>query len=114
MFKIIMSLILIVNFSFAIEENKIESETKNTIDFILKTIKNKEQNSKEIIFQKIEKIFDFNLMSKISIGKKWSDFSKEEQKIYKEVFVNKLKNSLFSISSSSSIQFFAPGNGGER
>lgn len=72
-------------------------ETKvGTIQVILLDT-NLTKNDKEVkIIKSIEDIFDFKLMSKLSLGSKsWKKLTKEEKKQYSDLFVKKIQVSYF-------------------
>lgn len=95
--KILLIIILIFSSVFAIEEKMIEVEVKNNVEHVLNTLKSEKSDydKQTLIISKIETLFDFNTMAKISIGKKWNTMSEEERARFMKVFTDKLKISFF-------------------
>jgi len=95
--KLLLLIMLVFTSIFAIEEKMIEVEIKNNVEHVLNTLKtNKSDKEKqEIIISKIETLFDFNTMAKISIGKKWGSMNEDEKIRFMEKFTDKLKLSFF-------------------
>lgn len=96
MIKVII-LILIFSFNaFALEKNNIQSFMEEKINLITDILRDKtksiEKQDKEI-FSHISHLFDFNIMSKISLSKKYKSLSKKEKQDFYDIFKEKLKTS---------------------
>lgn len=99
-FKIVIAstaLILMLNTnSFAIAENNIEKEMRENINVITKLLKDKKIEKKikeEQILDIVNKIFDYSLMSRLTLGSQWKNISEKQQNEFSELFTEKLKNS---------------------
>lgn len=97
MFKILIStFIIFTSLSFAITQKDIETEMTNKIDKVLLIIKDsklsKQEKGEEII-SIMSPIFDYDLMAKLSLGKKWKETSTNQKKEFITYFTKKLKNS---------------------
>lgn len=83
----------------AIEENKIQDETKKQITSVLEIIQStkSKDEKKENILKTIDNIIDFDIMSKIAIGNQYFNTLTIEQKNeYSKVFSEKIKNSYYT------------------
>jgi len=96
---IILSLLLVANL-FALSENQIEPYMSKNINLVVNIIKRgKEHNiSQEVTSQKIFKlfdpVFDYKLMSILSLGTKvWRDLSAEQKEEFVKKFTRRLKDS---------------------
>lgn len=82
--------------AFAFKQSEIESGMKNKIDKVLVILKKKEANAKKggEIISIIDPVFDYNLMSKITLGSKtWSSITQDQQNEFMKLFIKKLKQS---------------------
>ena len=97
MFKLIVSIFfLFSSLSFAITESEIKSEMSNKIDkvlLILKDSKLEKQQKGEEIISIMSPIFDYSLMSRLSLGKTWKTISKSQKNEFTNLFTQKLKDS---------------------
>lgn len=96
--KIILSTLLLLAPLFALEEANIEGEMTTTIDNITTILANKSLSSQEKkaqIVPKVDELFDYKTMSKISLGKSWKTLSESEKEQFTTKFSDKLKNSYF-------------------
>jgi len=96
--KIILIPLISLSFLFGMEEANIKSEMESKIQTITTVLQTKGLSSeakKEQIAPTIDTIFDYQTMSKISLGKKWKSLSSEEQERFTQKFESKLKNSYF-------------------
>jgi len=96
---IILSLLLVANL-FALSENEIEPYMSKNINLVVKMIKtNKDNNiSNDItskkIFKVFDPVFDYKLMSMLSIGiKVWKNLSVEQRVEFTKKFTRRLKDS---------------------
>jgi len=85
----------ISRFSFADEKSYVENLIKSKTDQILAVIRNKnlsEKEKKQKIFDIAKPLFDFNTMSKLTLGKKyWSQLTSSQQKRFVDLFVKRLR-----------------------
>jgi len=96
--KIILSTLLLLAPLFAIDEANIKGEMTTTINNITKVLANKSLSSEEKkaqIVPKVDELFNYNTMSKISLGKSWKTLSSDEKATFTNKFSAKLKNSYF-------------------
>lgn len=95
-FKLILVLSLGVSSLFALQKETLKEDMSKEIIKVQKILKNTEYEKdvkKEKIVEIINNIFDYKLMAKISLGKKWKSISKEQRKEFTELFENRLKYS---------------------
>ncbi|CAA6822072.1 MAG: Putative periplasmic protein [uncultured Sulfurovum sp.] len=96
--KLILIPLLTLSFLFAIDEGNIKSEMTTKIHTITKILQDKtlsSQTKEERIAPTVDTIFDYQTMSKISLGKNWNTLSSSEQARFSQKFETKLKNSYF-------------------
>ncbi len=96
---IILSLLLVANL-FALSENQIESYMSKNINLVVKIIKTGKENniSKKVISKRIFKlfdpIFDYKLMSILSLGTNvWKDLDIKQREEFVKKFTRRLKDS---------------------
>ena len=103
MFKKILVILSIFVFSqnlMASEEKDLEALFLKKIDTVLEVVKNKElskekRNSDIVLL--LTPMFDFELMAKLSLGKKiWKSLSKADQKRFVSLYVERMKKSYSS------------------
>lgn len=94
--KILAAFLLLSNFAFALQEDKIlvvmTDKINNATKILQNNKKDKELKQKEI-FEIFDSTFDYELMSKLSLGKQWSNLDSEQQKIFTKSFEARLKAS---------------------
>ncbi|WP_321314925.1 ABC transporter substrate-binding protein [Halarcobacter sp.] len=94
--KIILSCFLIISFSFGMSKDEIKSEMSNKIDKVLIILKdsklNKDKKTEEIITI-MNSLFDYTLMSRLSLGRTWSEINDKQKNDFVKLFTQKLKNS---------------------
>lgn len=94
--KIILSCLLIISFSFGMSKDEIKSEMSNKIDKVLIILKdsklNKDKKTEEIITI-MNSLFDYTLMSRLSLGRTWSEINDKQKNDFVKLFTQKLKNS---------------------
>ena len=77
------------------EVSDIRAMTKEKVDIVINILKDKslsKNEKKEGILETIDGLFDFNLMARLSLGKKhWKSLSKAKRKEFSELFVERLK-----------------------
>jgi phospholipid transport system substrate-binding protein len=96
--KIIIALLLIFNVSlFAIQSNDIKHSMDIKIHKALQILKNKKNTTEEKaqkIFKIFDEMFDYNLMARLSLGKKeWMNIDNNQRKKYMDNFIKLLKES---------------------
>ena len=96
---ILISMIFIVSNIFANEQIQIKNELLTTIDKIVQTVEDKtlskdERNSK--IVSIVTPMFDFKLMAKLSLGKRWRQLDKQTQQKFVKLYVQRMKKSYSS------------------
>ena len=91
--------ILLINSLFAFEEKDIKIQMTNTIDKILLVIKDskmsKNLKNKEIILL-LDMVLDYNLMSRLALGKKWKELNEQDEVLFKKFFKKILEDSYVS------------------
>ena len=79
------------------EVSEIRAMTKEKVDLVIQTLKDtslSKKEKKEGILKTIDGLFDFNLMARLSLGKKnWKPLSKSNRKEFSKLFVERLKQS---------------------
>lgn len=94
--KILAAFLLLSNFAFALQEDKIlvvmTDKINNATKILQNNKKDKELKQKEI-FEIFDSTFDYELMSKLSLGKQWSNLDAQQQKIFTKSFEARLKAS---------------------
>ena len=77
------------------EVSDIRAMTKEKVDIVINILKDKslsKNEKKEGILETIDGLFDFNLMARLSLGKKhWKSLSKAKRNEFSELFVERLK-----------------------
>ena len=94
--KAIILLLLSIVSLYAIEEQNIQKMTDTKVRQVLDVLKDKtlshhQKDQKNIRI--IDDIFDYNTMSKISLGKRWKSLSKNEKTQFSNAFEKKIKHS---------------------
>jgi len=94
--KIIFAIVISSICTYAIEEQNIQKTTDIKIRKVLNLLKNpklsqKQKDSETVKI--IDAMFDFNTMSKISLGKKWRSFSSKQKSDFNKAFEHKIKHS---------------------
>ena len=95
-FLIIIFAFSVVTTSYANDDKSyVENLIKNTTSKVLSILKNKkltEKEKKKEIFKIVNPLFDFNIMAKLTLGKKyWKKLSPEQQKRFIELFTKRIK-----------------------
>lgn len=95
--SILISILLISGFLYAIDEKDIKSEATQKIEIITNILSNTNLTIDEKtqgVFEQFEGFFDFERMSSLSLGKnQWSALTKEQQQEFSVKFIDKLKHS---------------------
>lgn len=95
--KFLLVFSLLSNLAFALEKNEIQTKMTKNINDVIKILRNNKESTKEKgekIISIVNEIFDYEIMSKIALGKKtWLSISKEKRKEFIKLFEKKLKDS---------------------
>lgn len=81
---------------FALEESKIVDTMKLKIDSVIEILQDKKSTKDkktEKIFMIMDEVFDYKIMSQISLGSDWKRLNLEEKDTFSKAFEKKLKNS---------------------
>ena len=93
---VVLSLLLLNQIVMA-EEKTAEEVVKSKIDAVIAVLQQKEldqQAKKDKIIETISPIFDFQIMAKLSLGRKyWTGLSQENQEKFTDLFIKRLKES---------------------
>jgi len=93
----ILAILLVTNiYALSIEENNIAVTMKTKIDTVTDLLQNKtltQENKTKQIFDMFDPVFDYPLMSRLTLGKKWKKLSREQKKEFEQLFTAKLKQS---------------------
>ena len=89
-----MLLILSVVSLYAIEEQNIQKVTDTKVRQVLdilkdKTLSNTQKDTKNVRI--VDDVFDYNIMSQISLGKRWKSLTKNEKTQFSKAFEKKIK-----------------------
>jgi phospholipid transport system substrate-binding protein len=94
--KIFLLTLFLTTLCFGLTKENIKVEMTKNIDKVLDVLKNSKLSKDEKgnkIKVLMDSYFDYSLMSRLSLGKKWKELSAEEKKEFSQLFVNKLKES---------------------
>jgi len=94
--KVIILLLLSVVSLYAIKEQNIQKIMDTKVKQVLNVLKDKSLSHKQKDQKNIriiDDVFDYNTMSKISLGKRWKSLSKNEKKQFSKAFEKKIKHS---------------------
>jgi phospholipid transport system substrate-binding protein len=97
--KVLLISILSFSFSFGDEKEDLKKHFLEKVDELITVIKDKESSKdqrNEKIRVVIDPMFDFELMAKLSLGKKWLTLNEEESKEFVKLYVERMKNSYSS------------------
>ena len=78
----------------AVEENQIQSFMDQKVKEVLATLKDKslsDEQKKVKNIAIIDQVFDYAIMSQISLGRAWKNISDKEKKAFIAAFANKIK-----------------------
>ncbi len=99
MLKKILLIITITLTSYATQLDDIKSNFQAVTNTILTVVQNKEYTSdvrNNIIIETITPMFDFKLMAKLSLGKKWKTLDQNKSKEFVALYVKRMKKSYSS------------------
>ena len=95
--KVLLLLTFLITSSNALQKDEIVNVMTNKVDSALEVLKQKDlktQDKANKIFALIDEVFDYELMGKISLGKKtWLSINDTQREEFLKAFENKLKNS---------------------
>ena len=94
--KVIMILLLSVVSIYAIEEQNINKVMEDKVNKVLLILKDKtlsQQQKEKKCIAVIDDAFDYDIMSRISLGKNWSSLTKNEKTQFSKAFEQKIKHS---------------------
>jgi len=99
MFLLMICLFLSVQNSLADEQSILKDHFLNKIDSVITIVKNKDidkvtRNGQ--IVDTLTPMFDFTLMAKLSLGKKWKTLNKIEREKFISLYINRMKQSYSS------------------
>ncbi len=97
--KVLLISILSFSFSFGDEKEDLKKHFLEKVDELITVIKDKESSKdqrNEKIRVVIDPMFDFELMAKLSLGKKWLTLNEKESKEFVKLYVERMKNSYSS------------------
>ncbi len=96
MLKILPFLLIMSIASHAIVESQIQPVMNKKVHQVLNILKNTTLTQKQKDQQSImimDSVFDYNIMAKISLGKRWRTLYKKKKKAFTQVFEHKIKHS---------------------
>lgn len=94
--KTMLAVLLATLLAHSVEESKIQTTTDSKVREVLSILKNKAlpQGQKDTKTVKIiDEMFDFKIMSQISLGRKWRGLSSSEKSQFSKAFEKKIKKS---------------------
>ena len=94
--KVMIVLLLSIVSLYALEEQNIQKVTDTKVRQVLdilkdKTLSQKQKDAKNVRI--IDDIFDFDIMSQISLGKRWKTLTQNEKTRFSKAFEKKIKQS---------------------
>lgn len=93
----VLALVLLINtFAFALKEEQLLETMKQNINEATQILQDKTYDKSirdEKIFSLFDKVFDYELMAKLSLGKQWGVLDNEQQKVFTQSFEQRLKAS---------------------
>lgn len=96
-FKILLAVTFTITSANALKQDEIKEQMTKKIDDVLVVLQKKDLNKNEKaqeIIKIIDEVFDYELMSRIALGKEtWDTLSSQKQKEFTKIFETKLKNS---------------------
>lgn len=99
LFKLIFVAIFATTSLFAIQKENIEKDMEKRIATIIDILKQKEltlENKEEKIIKAIDGVFDFRLMSRITLGKNWKKIDETQKAEFIEAYKKKLEKKYFA------------------
>ena len=93
----VLSLLILSQTVIADDKTAAEEALKCKLDAVISVLQKKEletEAKKKEIFEIVSPIFDFSLMAKLTLGRKyWPGLAKEKKERFTELFINRLKES---------------------
>ena len=93
----VLSLLILSQTVIADDKTAAEEALKSKLDAVISVLQKKEleiEAKKKEIFEIVTPIFDFSLMAKLTLGRKyWPGLAKEKQERFIELFIKRLKES---------------------
>ena len=94
--KVIIVLLLSIVSLYAIEEQNIQKVMDTKVRQVLDVLKDKtlshtQKDTKNVRI--VDEVFDYSIMSQISLGKRWKSLSKNEKTQFSKAFETKIKHS---------------------
>jgi phospholipid transport system substrate-binding protein len=99
MLKKLLFIIAVTSFVYANEIDDIQKQFEITTNKIIEVVKNKKLTSEtrnDTIVKIITPMFDFKLMAKLSLSKKWKTMAKDKQDEFIKLYVKRMKKSYSS------------------
>ncbi|NEW61031.1 ABC transporter substrate-binding protein [Sulfurovum sp. bin170] len=90
--------IVAITLAFAIDEGKIKTVMNLKIQKITTLLQDKElerEVQQDRVYMVIDPVFDYKIMSKISLGKKWKTLTDKQKETFIDKYEHKLKASYF-------------------
>jgi phospholipid transport system substrate-binding protein len=98
-FGLILLLLGLVQFCFADDKSEVRGLLTTKINEVVNIVNNKtldKETRNSNIVKLLDPIFDFELMAKLSLGKKWFTLSEEDQIKFVDLYVERMKKSYSS------------------
>jgi phospholipid transport system substrate-binding protein len=95
----IITLLLFSSIVLASQKDDVKAYFGKKLTIILDIVQNNSNNKSlrdELIIQNLDDIFDFELMGKLSLRKKWKQISKEQQKQFVKLYIKRMQKSYSS------------------
>ncbi len=94
---LILTLLFTLNiYALTVEENNLATVMKTKIDSVTSLLQNKvisKENKTKQIFDMFDPVFDYPLMSRLTLGKEWRNLTAEQKKEFEDLFTAVLKQS---------------------
>ena len=97
--RVLLCFLVLSSFIYAIQEDLIEKSMKVYIEESINIAKKKDldlSKKGQKIFEILDPVFDYSVMSRISLGKHWKKLTQNEQYEFAKVFEKTLKKSYLS------------------
>ncbi len=95
-FLLVFSLLFFVNIACANEQQKVREVFLQKIDQVTTIVSDKglsKDDRNAQVVKVLDPVFDFEIMAKLSLGKKWNTLSKEDQIKFINLYVKRMKQS---------------------
>ncbi len=95
-FLLVFSLLFFVNIACANEQQKVREVFLQKIDQVTTIVSDKglsKDDRNAQVVKVLDPVFDFEIMAKLSLGKKWNTLSKEDQIKFIDLYVKRMKQS---------------------